>query len=502
MVDGITIPTRLLNYQPPGPVAEAFLRATPRALGGGAGCKIIIGPVGSGKTRAAAASGIGLATKQPPSPLDRARRYKICVVRNTYRQLWASTIESWWKQVPKDAPGTIWHGGEGGPASHECRIGPLPDGTFAELVLDFVAFGDKNPREILSGYEPSAFWFEEIDLLPMEALLYALSRVGRYPDRAVHGAPWWAGVMGVCNAFDVYHPLHKVMFNPPDGWKFFRQPSGFSPNAENVANLPQGYYATMAANFKALGRPDLARRLVANEHGVDRADGRPVFDEAFASDRHVSAIPLAHDEGRPIVLGGDAGLHPAVVACQTSDRGQWRVLAELYREGEPAPEFARTLNRFLRNRFGHGAVFTAWGDPASASRTETSSLSWLQIMARETGIAWRPAPGGNSLDLRLGVVRAALARDVGLGAPGMIVDPKCEMVVTGFAGGYRYRDIQGDGARLDDKPLKNAFSHPMDALQNALLGGGEYVDIIGRREARGRSLQPAIAATEFSVYAY
>lgn len=499
---GLQSITQWSQYQAPGPVCASFIRATPYGAGGGAGCKIIVGPVGSGKTRGALACGLGFAGRQPRSPVDGKRRYKVCVTRGTYRQLWASTIESWWKQVPRELPGTTWHGGEGGPATHECTL-RQPDGSVAELIVDFVAFGDKNPREILSGYEPSVFLFDEIDLLPMEVVVWALSRVGRYPDRATHGGPWWAGVIGVCNAFDVYHPLHRLLFSPPEGWRFFRQPSGLAPDAENIINLPVGYYESMIANFEALGRPDLVRRLVLNEHGVDRADGRPVFDEVFNSGRHVARKPLVYDPGRPIVVGGDAGLHPAAVFAQQTDRGQWRVLAELVRAGEPAPEYARTFNRFVRNTFGTGATLAAWGDPASGYRTEASSLSWLQIMSRETGALWRPAPGGNNLDIRLGAVRQALLRDVGLGEPGLIIDPRCEMVVTGFAGGYRFREIDGDGGqRLDDKPLKNKFSHAADALQNALLGGGEYFDVMGRREARGRMLAPAQAMTEFNPLGY
>jgi len=378
----------------------------------------------------------------------------------------------------------------------------LPDGTIAEEIVDFVAFGDKNPREILSGYEPSIFIFDEADLIDIEVLIWALSRAGRYPDKATHGEPWWKGIFGVCNAFDVYHPLFKIMQSPPVGWKFFRQPGGLSLNAENIVNLPTGYYQGMISNFNALGRPDLVRRLVMNEHGIDRADGQPVFDGVFSSDRHVSKTSLIYDPDREIIVGGDAGLHPAVVFLQDTDRGQWRVLAELYREGEPAPEFARTFNRFAHQRFGAGARFRPFGDAASANRTESASLSWLQIMSNETGVLWRPAPGCNRLDVRLGAVRRVLLRDVGFGEPGMVIDPKCELVVTGFAGGYHYRQVNSDGFHtLAPEPNKsNKFSHPMDALQNGILGGGEYYDLLIRQNERQSARNIVVAGTEFNPY--
>jgi hypothetical protein len=53
------------------------------------------------------------------------------------------------------------------------------------------------------------------------------------------------------------------------------------------------------------------------------------------------------------------------------------------------------------------------------------------------------------------------------------VDPKCKVVRKGFNGGYKYRRIQVTGEeRYTDEPMKNAYSHPHDALQYLALECG------------------------------
>ena len=52
----------------------------------------------------------------------------------------------------------------------------------------------------------------------------------------------------------------------------------------------------------------------------------------------------------------------------------------------------------------------------------------------------------------------------------------------GFNGGYRYARVGGSGNRFHEKPLKNEYSHPHDALQYLLLGGGEHYVILGHDE--------------------
>src|SRR5262249_55697785 len=151
---------------------------------------ILNGPVGSGKTTACLVKAVVLAARQRIShgryatiagvsdPLP-VRRFKLTVVRDTYRQLWRSTIPSWWKRVPK-AVGT-WEGAAGGPATHSIDMA-LGDGTALEFFIDFAAIGDHDIEEFMRGYEPTAWYLNEADLLAREVYQWARTRWGRFPD--------------------------------------------------------------------------------------------------------------------------------------------------------------------------------------------------------------------------------------------------------------------------------------------------------------------------------
>ncbi|KAG1534055.1 hypothetical protein G6F50_015669 [Rhizopus delemar] len=74
-------------------------------------------------------------------------------------------------------------------------------------------------------------------------------RVGRYPKDV---RPTWFGLFGDTNAPDSDHWYYKLAEEEkPEGWLFLRQPGGVvklgdrwqvNPKAENLANLPPGYY--------------------------------------------------------------------------------------------------------------------------------------------------------------------------------------------------------------------------------------------------------------------
>ena len=74
------------------------------------------------------------------------------------------------------------------------------------------------------------------------------------------------------------------------------------------------------------------------------------------------------------------------------------------------------------------------------------------------------------------------------------------MLRKGFAGGYHFRRVKVAGdERFHDVPDKNAYSHPHDALQYALSGGGEVRALTGPRVATPAG-RPIVADTRFNVW--
>ncbi len=69
---------------------------------------------------------------------------------------------------------------------------------------------------------------------------------------------------------------------------------------------------------------------------------------------------------------------------------------------------------------------------------------------------------------------------VGDGEPALLVSPRCKTIRKGFNGAYKYRRLQVAGdERYQDKPDKNAYSHPHDAVQYLCLGMGDGHVITG-----------------------
>ncbi len=477
--------TLRLEWAPPGRVSAAFMASSARL-------QVLNGPIGSGKTTTNLMKAIRLGTRQKPSMRQKielrrgvwapVRQFKLCVVRDTYRQLWRSTLPSWFKRVPREVGEFV--GAENAPARHRVTF-ELPDGSVVDFLAEFVAIGDNSAEEVLRGYEPTAFYLNELDLLSRDVLTFARGRAGRYPDME-DGGPTWHGVLADCNAPELSSWLFKDIFTPAPAdlaaarIELFRQPSGLAPDAENLANLPPGYYEEQVSGAAEW----YVERMVKNRPGYSRA-GKPVYPE-FQDRLHVAGADLPVLVGVALTIGLDAGLNPAAVLGQHSPNGQWRVLDELVGETGMGPmRFGDMLAQRLRERFPGVRTIHAWADPSAAYGADTrgGEQSWIEIVRAKTGIPIRPAPT-NRLIPRLEAVRKPLSRLID-GQPGFLMSPRCVILREGFNSGYRFRKMNVQEERYDDEPEKNRFSHPHDSLQYLCSGGGEDAEIRERTD-RGR----------------
>jgi hypothetical protein len=459
----------------------------------------INGPVGSGKTTTVLMKALKLASEQAMSPRREVlgkpvRMFKLCVVRDTYRSLWRTTLPSWWKRVPRDIG--EWQGGENQPCSHRVVFGV--GWSVIEFIAEFVALGEHGVEEVLRGYEPTGFYLNEADLLDWDVFEYAATRWGRYPGVEDGGATW-GGCLMDCNAPVIGTEFHKRVFlEPVAGLRLYRQPGGEAAGAENVENLPVGYYERM----KRLVSGREYRRLVENEPGFTSA-GRAVHEE-FSDLVHVAADELAAVPGLALWLGFDAGLDPACVIGQKLGNGRWVILDEVVSEhGTGALRFSRMVNELLRERYGDWQaseelgwgsgrragrrLIRGWADPSSAWGVDRheEEASWMEIVGYETGVRIEAAPSNDTVLRREGLRRVlTLMPD---GKPAFRLSPRCVRLRAGLSGGFRYRKLAVGGAlgeRWTDEVEKNEFSHVCEALEYLLLGGGEGVEVTSRR-ARG-----------------
>lgn len=460
-------PALRLDYVPPGAVSAAYYRDEHPVMA-------LMGPVGGGKTTTALMKLLATACRQPVAA-DGWRYSRMGVFRDTYRNLANTVLKSWHQRVPSTM-GEYRSGGQNAPTTHTLQFA-LSDGSKVHSEFIFAAIGDNNVEAFCRGFELTVGYLNEADLLPEDFLAHLPGRL-RYPGLDKGGIRW-NGLLLDFNAPDTEHFLYKRFVDAPlPGNVLYRQPSALSAAAENIANLPQDYYARAMS-----GQPDWwQRRFIRNEWGYSR-QGKPVYRD-YDDVRHVAGQPLDAIKGLPIIIGGDGGmtLNPAAALLQITSLGQVRVLDELAEPDVNAHEFADLLNDRLALRgWDQGFDLIGAADPAANIRSGADSSTWLSVMAAKTKIRWKTV-ASNDMNIRLEAVRGKLTRSIGGGEPAFLLSPRCTALRKGFNSAYRFAENRG--GQRSDKPEKNhPHSDLHDALQYACMraGGGASALIHGER---------------------
>ncbi len=452
-----------IRFRPPGPVCARFIAER-------SSLKCIMGPMGSGKTVGCLFNLVQLACLQRPSPRDGVRYSRWAVIRDTYRQIQMNVLPSWHAWFPQSVG--EWRAKE--PPSHTVTIDLGEGKPPVHMEMIFIAVNEHNDIErIAKGLELTGAYMNEADTLDEDVFPWFDGRTGRYPG-TVDGGASWSGTIMDCNGLSVDSWVYRQFVEDPTlGSRFYRQPGGREPEAENLENLPKGYYDRLAQNNRH--RPWWVRRNVDNLFGA-RRDGKPVYELEFNELVHVSRGELEYLPSQVIHIGADAGRQPAAVLLQRDAWGQIRALRELVIGGAGATVFGRRLADFLHENFPE-AECVGWGDPSGADPTESSEVSWLEIMEEITGFPWMPAPfPGNNSVMR----REALAVELTTmieGRPMFLIDPRCKMLRRGLNDGYRYLRIKGASDRYSETIDKNEYSHVVEGCQYGVGGISSYGDV-------------------------
>lgn len=463
---------RIVQYIPAGPVTQQFLDSNDFVRG-------IMGPIGSGKSSACVLEILKRAQQQTPSP-DGIRRTRWVIVRNSFPELKTTTIKTWADWCPL-AYGKITYDS---PIVHHVRTAGL------DMEVLFMALDREEDVKKLLSLEVTGAWVNEAREIPKGIIDALTGRVGRYPKKDLGGATW-SGIIMDTNPPDDQGWWFASDNDTPEGWKFFRQPAGDGSDidpitgnpipGENIPNLPYGYYKRITANKD----PDWIKVYVQGKYGYV-SEGKPVFP-MYRDHFHTSKTPIVANPAFPLELGADFGLTPACIIGQRYPDGRWVIIDELITDDCGVKRFAELLRKYLASKYPEMQVGAAWGDPAGNTRGQEEEKTALEIMRAHTEFPWKAAPS-NDLLMRREVVIGALNRVVDAN-PGMLVSPKCKILRKAMTGGYHYRSFRtGNGTQWHEVPHKNQFSHPADALQYLLLGGGEH-SVILNKETRNRRRQ-------------
>lgn len=486
----------------PGPIADAFLRS--RAF-----VQIIVGPVGSGKTLSALRKLRHIGQQQGGSFDAKGvlwRKARAGVIRETYPNLEKNTLPSWFTLHPENDGKFTWKA----PYTHKLRLilAVDPDtgkpNDVCDFEIEFRAIGDRSVEETCRGWQVAAVMIDEADLQPAELLSYLSGRIGRSTNlgtsQAVDptiimalNAPYidnWVFPLAFENEFaEMFDPSLLEALDGRPLVEVFIQPGGRELNAENLHNLPKGYYTIQAALNKH--RPDYVARMIDNKP-VPMQHGQPVYPQ-FDYQRHVH--PLEWDKNRMLIVGFDGGLTAAAAAGQRTVNGGLRTL----REAIAFLESGRTLKKIGPSAFGQlvrsmlndhffdidPERLRFVGDPSSwaARDRDSSEHDWILAFQKSLGYKVHKAKTNKEALRHEAIWRAQSEHD------GYAVDPSCKHIIRGHLGGYRYRDaeMKGGETRGHLEVADTIFTHVCDAEQYLAVEGEHVIsDIRGkpRRDAR------------------
>lgn len=266
----------------------------------------------------------------------------------------------------------------------------------------------------------------------------------------------------------------------PSNITLFKQPPGLiknqltgqwetNPDADNLDNVGRDYYARQAIGASE----EFIKVFCCGEYGKLRA-GKPVYEE-YNDDLH-SAVNVKPVEGLSIRLAFDLGLTPACVIYQFTDKGQFRVLQEVYAEDIYIESFIDLLViPLLKRDYSNYEIASVEFDPAGLQGDQSYGYtSDAQIIIRAFGIKAKKGIT-NDPTTRINSVKFFLTRMPG-GQPGLLIDrDKCPNLRKGFISDYHFKKINtSTGITYTDKPNKNYASHIHDGLQYGAMSCDPY----------------------------
>jgi hypothetical protein len=248
----------------------------------------------------------------------------------------------------------------------------------------------------------------------------------------------------------------------------FHQPSGLSAEAENIKNLKAGYYERLAS-----GKTKAWTSVyVHGNYGVSR-EGKAVYEDSFQEEYHVAKQPIPIDPTLPLIIGQDYGRDHAAVIKQVMSDGRVNILREVVTFTVGIDQFIKYHLTPLLNREFPDHEILVIGDPSGVKRNDTDDGTCFKSM-KNAGFKAKPART-NDPNVRIDATEKLLL-EFPRGKPMVQIDRSCKYLIQAFKSKYYYKKVKGTDGTLEDKPMKNQWSHVMEASQYADLHitGGKH----------------------------
>jgi hypothetical protein len=435
--------------------------------------RVIMGPVGSGKSTINCADIIFQSARMPAWNKG-VRSSKFLIIRNTYAELKTTTLPEWlhWFSDLGDANPPAMNSPIQYRANFNDGHGPI------SIHVIFIALDRPKDVKKLDSLNCTSAYINELRYIEEDVLGKTQQRVNRYPTEDIQFKYGAKSLIGKVNADTNPPKVKSWLFNifeieRPEKFELFRQPSGLietkegeysaNPHAENLERLGLSYYVNAIP-----GKRDREKIKVdlMGEYGISSA-GKRIYHE-YSDDMHcvdrIDYIPQ-----RPVYLGVDYETCPSVVFAQVSPNGRVHLIKELCAAQAGFRSFIENI--FLpyvsQNLRDYELIIT--DDPSGNSKQPTDEKSCRMLLA-EYGFRASPAYS-NYQAPRLEAVRTRLNRNIDGKSAFVLSKQGCELIREGFLGEYHYKQIGTSGGKEDtDKPEKNRHADIHDAVQYCIMG--------------------------------
>ena len=436
----------MLVYHPP-PTIEKFMLDDSLV-------RFVVGPVGSGKSMGCIMEILRRCRQQAPDTTG-VRHSRWALVRNTMQQLRQTVLADIQQYLQPMVHFFVTDG------TIQLRA-PMDDGTSIRADLLMIPLDTKEDVRRLLSTQLTGAWINEVREVPIEIISALIGRLGRFPAK-MNGGPTFFGLIADSNPWDVDSAYHeRLVLAPEPNWKLFHQPSGVGPYAENIENLPQGYYDNLMSD-RDDGWSDVH---VKSEWGTSNA-GQAVFRRSFDATTHVKDMQVVLNPMRPVCVAMDFGRTPCALIGQVDVFGRYLIFEELTTEDMGLHQFVteRLKPKLMADPY-MGKRYYVVADPSGAFKSQLSEENAFEVLKQHGFVAY-PAPT-NDVEPRLLAVEKLLRQTI-MGEPAIQISRiGCPILIKALASQYRYRKKK-DG-QLEDRPEKlHPWSDVADALQYGCL---------------------------------
>jgi hypothetical protein len=443
--------------------------------------RMILGPLGSAKTTTLLFELLRRSCEQAAGS-DGVRRTRWALLRQTLSQLkntvlkdiiqWFGPIADW-----KVSESTVWF-------------------KFGDVVSEWILLPLETPEDqkrILSMNLTGAFVSEAIEI-DYDLMIAIAGRCGRFP-----AAPTWFGMVLDSNMPTELTAWHACVSNPPPEWQIFVQPSGLSPEAENLnwllqtadtLKLPLDHPERLAAGRRYYQRlststnPAWVKRYVMAEFGPDPS-GAAVYSGMFFTAFHCRDELLVIP-GAPLLIGLDLGRDPWAVLGQLDSTSRLLVHEEVAADDIGLRLQLPRLRQVVSGRRYVGCPVCIVFDPSGMAKGSYDELTSHDVIT-SYGFMAMAAPS-NRLAPRLNAVERFMTETRG-GTAAMLVNRiLCPKLTVALNGAYRFKYNQIGEAQ--PVPEKNQWSHVADAHQYLCMGAsGGTAAAVARKITRARTME-------------